>query len=349
MSAVRIPVTLLGCGGVGQQLLDHILSTRQLHASQGVRLAVVAVQDSKAVVVPHGTANELTDGAIRAVIDHKRAGRGLQEFPCADLGVQLAQVWAPLREEGGAIWRDVRRGVLVDCSAEATGGELARFSRAGGCLVLANKKGITDTLEIYDGIVASPRRFRCESTVGAGLPVMATLARQLAAGDPIVRICGALSGTLGYVMSGLQEGRPLSQALIMARALGWRLHLSDLPIEALYPTAMGPEHMGLDDFLATGLRQLDASVAEKVQSAAAKGCALRYVATLQEGSCRVGLQEVPLDSPLGRLRGSDNLVEINSRCYKDAPLVIQGAGAGNDTTAAGVLADILDLQDLYRL
>nr|GFB79034.1 glyceraldehyde-3-phosphate dehydrogenase-like family protein [Tanacetum cinerariifolium] len=29
------------------------------------------------------------------------------------------------------------------------------------------------------------------------------------------------------------------------------------------------------------------------------------------------------------------------------PLVIQGPGAGNNTTAAGVLADILDLQDLY--
>lgn len=40
-------------------------------------------------------------------------------------------------------------------------------------------------------------------------------------------------------------------------------------------------------------------------------------------------------------------LEIYSRCYGEQPLVIQGAGAGNDTTAAGVLADILDLQDLF--
>lgn len=40
-------------------------------------------------------------------------------------------------------------------------------------------------------------------------------------------------------------------------------------------------------------------------------------------------------------------VEIYSRCYEKQPLVIQGAGAGNDTTAAGVLADILDIQDLF--
>jgi homoserine dehydrogenase len=46
---------------------------------------------------------------------------------------------------------------------------------------------------------------------------------------------------------------------------------------------------------------------------------------------------------------SPDQVEIYSRCYESSPLVIQGAGAGNDTTAAGVLADIIDLQDLFRL
>lgn len=40
-------------------------------------------------------------------------------------------------------------------------------------------------------------------------------------------------------------------------------------------------------------------------------------------------------------------LEIYSRCYGEQPLVIQGAGAGNDTTATGVLADILDIQDLF--
>lgn len=96
--------------------------------------------------------------------------------------------------------------------------------------------------------------------------------------------------------------------------------------------------------------------------------------------CQVGLKELPKDSALGRLRGSDNVVmlpffllfflssfgypwfeilqkknflcchqvEIYSRCYQSSPLVIQGAGAGNDTTAAGVLADIIDLQDLFQ-
>ncbi|KAK3003029.1 hypothetical protein RJ639_019439 [Escallonia herrerae] len=41
------------------------------------------------------------------------------------------------------------------------------------------------------------------------------------------------------------------------------------------------------------------------------------------------------------------ILEIYSRCYNEQPMVLQGAGAGNDTTAAGVLADILDIQDLF--
>uniref|UniRef100_M1BHU9 Disease resistance protein I2C-5 n=1 Tax=Solanum tuberosum TaxID=4113 RepID=M1BHU9_SOLTU len=51
--------------------------------------------------------------------------------------------------------------------------------------------------------------------------------------------------------------------------------------------------------------------------------------------CEVGIQEVPKDSALaGKIRGSDNVVEIYRRCYEKQPLVIQGAGVGNDTTAA---------------
>ncbi|XP_049379509.1 homoserine dehydrogenase-like [Solanum stenotomum] len=74
---------------------------------------------------------------------------------------------------------------------------------------------------------------------------------------------------------------------------------------------------------------------------------LKALATLNRTRYEVGIQEVPKDSALGRLRGSDDVVEIYNRCYEKQPLVIQGAEAGNDTTAAGVLADILDIQDLF--
>ena len=50
-----------------------------------------------------------------------------------------------------------------------------------------------------------------------------------------------------------------------------------------------------------------------------------------------------LESPLGQLGGTDNLVEFHTEMYSPNPLVIQGRGAGVDATAAGVLSDIVEL------
>eukprot|EP00262_Sarcandra_glabra_P020448 TRINITY_DN8137_c0_g1_i1.p1 TRINITY_DN8137_c0_g1~~TRINITY_DN8137_c0_g1_i1.p1 ORF type:complete len:120 (-),score=22.77 TRINITY_DN8137_c0_g1_i1:132-491(-) len=105
--------------------------------------------------------------------------------------------------------------------------------------------------------------------------------------------------------------------------------------------------MPIDDFMASGFSLLDKDIEHRIKEASSKGNVLRYVCMIESSRCQVGLQELSKNSALGRLRGSDNVVEIYSRCYKDLPLVIQGAGAGNDTTAAGVLADIIDLQDLF--
>jgi homoserine dehydrogenase len=48
-------------------------------------------------------------------------------------------------------------------------------------------------------------------------------------------------------------------------------------------------------------------------------------------------------SPLGRLSGTDNLVEFHTLWYNPNPLVVQGRGAGAEVTASGVLSDIVEL------
>ncbi|KAK9279801.1 hypothetical protein L1049_013483 [Liquidambar formosana] len=264
---------------------------------------------------------------------------------------------------------------FVDCSASSeTIGVLNQVVDLGCCVVLANKKPLTSTMEDYDKLVSHPRRIRHESTVGAGLPVIVSLKRILSSGDPVHRIVGSLSGTLGYVMSEVEDEKPFSEvvkaakrlgytepdprddlsgmdvarkALILARLLGSRINLDNIKIESLYPEEMGPSVMSVEDFLVSGLLLLDKDIKERVEKASSNGNVLRYVCVIEGSRCEVGIQELPKSSPLGRLRGSDNVLEIYSRCYSEQPLVIQGAGAGNDTTAAGVLADILDIQDLF--
>merc|ERR1711972_1073986 len=183
-----------------------------------------------------------------------------------------------------------------------------------------------------------------------------------------------MSGTLGYVMSGLQSGRSFSEvvlkakelgytepdprddlggvdvarkALILARTLGMRLEMSDVKVEALYPDSLAK--LSVPDFLKS-LPTLDKSFGEKVAAARKQGKVLRYAGSVRppskenpRGSLTVGLVEVPADSPLGSLQGSDNLVEVHTGWYASTPLVLRGAGAGNGTTAAGVLSDMVEL------
>jgi len=55
----------------------------------------------------------------------------------------------------------------------------------------------------------------------------------------------------------------------------------------------------------------------------------------------VGPALVPAESPLGNLRGTDNMIVFRSERYAQRPLVVTGPGAGIDVTAMGVLGDVL--------
>ena len=76
---------------------------------------------------------------------------------------------------------------------------------------------------------------------------------------------------------------------------------------------------------------------------------LRYVGDLsgdlfqKKGDLEVKLVSVPLNSPLGSLKGTDAIFEIYTESYGEQPIVIQGAGAGAKVTARGVFGDVLRL------
>ena len=131
------------------------------------------------------------------------------------------------------------------------------------------------------------------------------------------------------------------KALILARRMGVRVEMADVEVESLYPAAFAG--LSVEEFM-TRLPELDGGAAERVAAAAARGAELRYAAVVEGGRVRVGVTEVPADSPLGRLRGTGNLVEVSTRvAFPDTPLVIAGPGAGAGVTASGILSDILEL------
>jgi homoserine dehydrogenase len=369
-----LPVILFGVGGVGRSLLRQIVEQRTFHALQyGLRLELLAVCDSDgAVVEPNGG---LEDDLIQEIIAAKAAGQRLAQHPAGGIQNDLSGI-VDIAGRSGT--------VVVDCTAtDATVPALIFARDQQYKLVLANKKPLTIHQEVYDrltsaggtnGTGAPVRQLahtRWETTVGAALPVIVTLNRLVSSGDEVKRITGTFSGTLGYVMTGLQEGKPFSaivreahrlgytepdprddlggvdvarKALILARGLGWQLDLEDVEVRGLYPADM--DGLSVAEFM-DALPRLDEEFQMRVAEAQSAGKVLRFAAQVEAqgegGVCRVGPTLVSAATPLGRLSGTDNLVEFTTRWYNPNPLVVQGRGAGTDATAAGVLSDIVEL------
>ncbi len=365
-----IPVILFGVGGVGRALVRQIVEQRQFHATTlGLHLQFGALCDSDGAVIE---TKGLTDAQINELIQFKADGGRFAQHPLGGVQSDPAAIVALAGRE---------EAIVVDCTASAaTVPALLLALDRGYRVVMANKKPLTVEQEVYDrltraGATAATMtdgvrhlgRARWETTVGAGLPVICTLTRLVTSGDPVTKIAGTFSGTLGYVMTGLQAERPFSEivreahklgytepdprddlggidvarkALILARGMGWRLDMTDVHVTGLYPIEMS--RLSVVEFLAA-LPVLDAQFRHQGQQAKAEGKVLRYAATVADQRCTIGPVVVDAGSPLGRLSGTDNLVEFHTKWYSPNPLVVQGRGAGVDATAAGVLSDVIEL------
>ena len=354
----QIGLVQLGCGQVGRALAQMILAQRQqVEQRLGVRLTCVAIGDSSGLLFQK---SGLGDDRLDAVLRDKAGGHSISSGSSSHEGV------AEILANDLAAYDD---RILVDVTAAAGMASLLSVAlQQGWGVALANKLPLVEPLARSETILAAMgHRLRYEATVGAGLPVIATLRSLLDSGDDVLRIDGSLSGTLGLVCSRLQQGQRFSEivheakalgytepdprqdlggmdvarkALILARTLGQELELVDVQVEPLFPQEMAT--LSLADFMGA-LQSLDGEYDEKVGAARSSGRVLRYVAQVGDNGCRVGWQEVGQNDLMAALRGPDNIVRFHTRRYGDNPLAIVGPGAGPQVTAAGVLADILDL------
>ena len=355
LSPQTISIGLLGPGKVGAALLAQIEGVRaRLLEERGVDLRVRALGSRRGM----------------RLVDAQR--------PLGELGAELSAL-----SGGDATATDLDRftdhvqsehlphAVIVDCTAsdeipERYVGWLGR----GIHVITANKHAGSGRLERYAAIQAAAARgaarFRYESTVGAGLPIIQTLRDLLDTGDELIAVEGIFSGTLAYIFNrfdgsvpfgalvgaarelGYTEpdprddlsGRDVARKLvILARECGWRLSLDEVSLESLIPEAL--REVSAAEFVAR-IGELDRSMGERLETARKSGTVLRYVARLEAGGgARVGLTELPSTHAFAHIRLTDNVVQFTTRRYHDNPLVVQGPGAGPEVTAAGIFADLL--------
>jgi len=260
---------------------------------------------------------------------------------------------------------------LMDAATGTGAVDLAkRFLRDGGCVVYSNKAPLSQATPQASALwdAAGSGKVRYETTCGAGLPVISTVASLLRSGDRVVQITGCLSGTLGAIFSSVADGQPMStairaakdagytepdprddlsgldvarKALILARTIGRKVDLEDLAIESLVPADLATG--SIDEFL-DQIAAYDSGIASRQTAAVESGATLKYVATVPaDGPIEVGLASVPTATVLGALQGPENIVSIRTERYDRYPLTISGPGAGAAVTAAGMIADMLDL------
>ena len=192
-------------------------------------------------------------------------------------------------------------------------------------------------------------------------------------GENITKIRGVFSGTLSYLFNnfssdnvsfskvlkeaidkGFTEPDPREdlggndvarKLLILARELELENELKEVEIKNLIPQNL--RSGSADDFLAN-LELLNEEY-QTLKENQKPNHVIRYIGELsgdlskEKGNLEVKLVSVPVNTPLGSLKGSDAIFEIYTESYGEQPIVIQGAGAGASVTARGVFGDILRL------
>jgi homoserine dehydrogenase len=252
---------------------------------------------------------------------------------------------------------DEALGDGVDILVELIGGRspaeewIRQALRAGKSVVTANKQVIAHAgPELLEEAVRSGRHVRFEAAVAGGVPVIRAIEHGLA-GDNLTRVAGILNGTCNYILSRMERQRiPFWEALAEAQALGLAEADPSQDIEGFDAQAKLAilAHIALRAHVpasAIQSQRIDTIDAVDFVYAEQMGCTIRQVAWAERTAdphvltAAVGPVLVPLDSPLARVRGSENLVTLRGRFGGET--TFGGLGAGGEPTAVAVLSDLL--------
>ena len=353
LSPQALSIGIIGPGLIGSTLLDQIAGeSERLRRDFGIDLRVRGIADSRKMT--------LGETGIDIAGWKKTLSEGAEEMNLSSFVEHVDTDYFP-------------HSVLIDCTtSDRLPTHYAAWLRRGVHIITPNKKGGTAPLQQYDAVVCEAKRmqrhFLYETTVGAGLPIIGTLRDLIQTGDRIKRIEGVFSGTLAFLFwkydgsvpfsSLVNEAKELGytepdprddlsgmdiarKTVILAREVGHRVEVADVPVEGLVPE--GLEKVEVGEFMEQ-MHRMDEEMETLHRRAQEHGSVLKYAGIIEEdGSCSVGLREYPLEHPFARITGSDNIVAFTTARYDDQPLVVQGPGAGPQVTAAGVFADLLRL------
>lgn len=345
---------ICGVGTVGSKLIEQIRSQYdELKQNRRLKLNVVGIASSRNAVFNR-------DG-----IDLGNYREQLERSEPSDV--------SRLKDE--VIKMNIFNSVFVDCTASKDVASIYQdLIEHNISVIAANKIAASSDYDSYIKLkktaLARGVKFRFETNVGAGLPIIGTINDLRDSGDKILKIEAVLSGTLNFIFNELSEKVPLSEAVRRAKEEGYsepdpRIDLSGTDVirkliiltrEAGYKTEQKDveKHLFIPDRLFNGslddfwkhLPELDGDFEKRRKELETKGMKLRFVAKMEMGHTSVSLQTVGKEHPFYNLEGSNNIVMLTTERYKEYPMLIQGYGAGASVTAAGVFANIMSIANI---
>ncbi|WP_413741950.1 bifunctional aspartate kinase/homoserine dehydrogenase II [Sodalis sp. RH15] len=352
----RIGLVLFGKGNIGSRWLELFAREQEsLSARTGFEFILSGVVDSQ-----------------RSLLDYEglNASRALAFFNDEAVEQDPEELFLWMRAHP---YDDL---VVLDVTAsEILADQYLDFASYGFHVISANKLAGASSGDNYrqirDAFAKTGRHWLYNATVGAGLPVNHTVRDLRDSGDSILSISGIFSGTLSWLFlqfdgtvpftdlveqawqQGLTEPDPrvdlsgqdvMRKLVILAREAGYDIEPNQVRVESL--VSASSESGSVDQFFEDG-DALNEEMTRRLEAASELGLVLRYVARFDaNGKARVGVEAVRREHPLAALLPCDNVFAIESRWYRDNPLVIRGPGAGRDVTAGAIQSDLNRLAQL---
>ena len=203
--------------------------------------------------------------------------------------------------------------------------------------------------EIFEKANLNNVKVLFESSVCAGTPIIKLLTEELSA-NKVTKIAGMLNGTSNFILSNMEEGSDFKPTLELAQKEGYAEPDPTFDIEGLdaahkigilsslaFGTPLPPNDFYIEGI--SNIKKIDFKYAREM------GYTVKHLAVTKLNEDQIELRAHPvlikMSSYLANLKSVRNGIEVETDLL--GTLHIAGSGAGQESTASGVISDLVHL------